>query len=170
MYITKIANNLYQGSRLNLEALKKLKNDGVTTIFDVGSSRLRDKPTKIKEKFFCFMLGLKYKEKPSTLVGKFPDKDYFITLASEVKNNNGASFIHCRSGLHRTNFAIQAVEIINAHKSIHSAIKDIKERNYFTFKKNTLFKIKNFLGLISTQKVQLNLCKRLEAFQKMFSE
>lgn len=101
---------------------------------------------------------------------KFPSFDFFENLAQEVKEEKGGTYIHCTSGLHRTNFAVQAIEVINNKKPVDMAVAEIQNLGYSKFRQTYLFKIKRSLGLITVEKIKTNMAQRLDEFKKMFEK
>jgi len=132
--------------------------------------RPQDRPREIKERLMCFLIGLKYKKRPSNLRSRFPSFEFFKNLAQEVKEEVGGTFIHCRSGFHRTNFAVQAIMILNNKKPLDAALAEIQSLGYSNFKPNYRFNIKKALGLITVEKIKEILAQRLDEFKKMFEE
>lgn len=170
MYVRRVTPKLFQGSRPSFNTLRRLKKDGVTVVIDVGYSRLRDMPVKVRERLYCLLLGLKYRKRTSCIIKSLPSKDYFEKISKEVEHNRGATFIHCRSGKRRTNFVIKAIEILQGNKTPNQAVEEIKAGGYFVFNEKTLRKIRKKRGIISEESIKANLAQRLEEFKKMFSK
>ena len=99
-----VDNLLVRGPRPHFRDIFKLKEEGVTQIYDFRHVDIRG--CKFIEKFACKMAGIKYVRRPfSFLTNRYPTKSDYEDISKSVKTNGvngGKTLFHCNSGTHRT--------------------------------------------------------------------
>lgn len=153
--IVKANDNLYGGPKLNYKDLKYVKKiNNVGLVIDLRHHYF---PKVFIEKTRCLILGIKHSWKPMTIKDDFPDRIVFENIADRVKKTSSVVYVHCKSGEHRTNFVLSAVDIINNKKSVESQIEVIPKRNYWHINR-----------LTNVEARKKTLARNLELFKKMF--
>ena len=165
---TAVDNYLIRGPHPKFFDVFKLKEEGVTQIFDFRHVDIRG--SKFVERFACKLAGIEYVRKPfSFLHNEYPTKRDYETIAHAVKENGengGKTLFHCRSGAHRTALMATFYKITkgesvktcaktnpNYSEDVNNAINEqIKNTNYFsrnrvnTETKNPLKRLKNIFN------------------------
>lgn len=157
--IFKARPNLIGGPRPKYSELKELK--GKEEVGLVVDLRHHFFPKVMMEKIRCFYLGIEHSWTPLTLKTSFPERDKFQKIADKVNQNSKGTYVHCRSGKHRTNFVLYAIQIINEKLPVETAIKTIQEeRNYWKVRagNDNLLKLKHKV-----------MTENLNKFREMFS-
>src|SRR5574344_1512438 len=166
--IEKISENLYRGKNPSVKKLIKLKNIGIKDIIDLRGNKFVNKFEMLKEKFLCKLFKMNYKNLPSDFRNGLPNKDYYINLAKDIKVTGKKTYVHCKCGMHRANYAVRAVEIINEGKNFDTVEKEMKNSGILCLNKNLKLRIRMFLGLFSEEKFEKNAHNNFENFKKMF--
>lgn len=158
--IVRVNSKLLGGPNPKYKDLKQLKkNDHVGLVIDLRNHYF---PNVISEKVKCFILGIKHSWRPFTLKNIFPEKKVFLEIADDVKKTPLDVYIHCRSGRHRTKYALEATQIINDGKSVNDSINEITNcEDYWKIRSGKIRK---------TRELKLSsLGKNLDNFKRMFS-
>ena len=157
-----VNNKILAGGKLTWKELQALKDENVGQIIDLRcSSTLYP---QLKEFICCKFLGIKRENIPVVLFKSLPDKDTFEYVKKTVDKCPQKTFIHCNSGLHRTNLFCEALQILNGEKTVKEAIDSLIN--------NGFFKLRNIEKREpEIVKIQLEtLHKRLNDFKEMFSK
>lgn len=144
--IRHVNNKLIAGPQPSWKELKELKKQGVTLVIDLRSKYQLLQRTQ--EEIYCRLLGLKRIFLPSQLLKNLPDIKTFLQFNKLVKNNDGKTYVHCRSGRHRTNFFVVFNELTNGEKTIPNIMKYLKENGFY----NVQHKEYKINGKIKTKK------------------
>src|SRR5574344_133363 len=166
--IEKISETLYRGKTPSVKTFIKLKNIGIKDIIDLRGNKFVNKSERLKEKILCKLFKMNYKNYPSNFRNGIPNKDYYINLAKEIKTSGEKTYVHCKCGMHRANYAVRAVEIINEGKNFDTVEKEMKNSGILCLNKNLKLRIRMFLGLFSEEKFENNSKMNFENFKKMF--
>lgn len=127
--IRHVNNKLIAGPQPKWRELKELKEQGVTLVIDLRSKY--HFLQRAKEEIYCRLLGLKRVFLPNQLLKNLPDKKTFLKFNKLVKNNAGKTYVHCRSGKHRTNFFIVFYELTSEKKTIPEIMKYLRENEFY---------------------------------------
>lgn len=108
--------------------LYQMKKEGINQVIDLRNTSYVKRPL---EKFFCGLLGVKYKNfRYSYRNPELPSEDFFTRLNKTITDNEGKTYIHCEYGKRRTGVCVAVYEKFHTPKCDRDIINDMVDLGF----------------------------------------